>query len=481
MRNRCQNLFRIAREYKDYQVDQGLMFAGELLTLVPRLEDPTFEKEAVLLNCELQITAGLFSDAEKNLHSISLPSVDTTLLAQYYSCKAELYTTLHQFSLNRGIQTDYEQKALRVRDSLFNLFPESPRYRAMKLADQGELDKALELLIPLAEGLNADNRNKAFIANSIANIARIKADHTLEKKYLIYAAYSDMKCGVKEYVALTNLAILLFQEKDTERAWKYMKQAHADANMSNSPLRTLQVAALLPAIDKAHREQLESEHNYLRITTILITGLLSLSLAFLLYVLFQRRNIVHKNIQLKELTCRLEESVDSLRVVNLKLHKFNEQRELYISGFLRTHALSLNKSDLYKKQLLQLLRAKELGKMENLLTDDKSKRKELEEFYEYFDSIFLDLYPDFVEEINKLLKKEERVFPPDGSLTSELRVFALIRLGMLDNAQIAATLCCSVKTIYNYRTRMRGKALSDRDLFESRVGAIGKRVPESVN
>ena len=96
------------------------------------------------------------------------------------------------------------------------------------------------------------------------------------------------------------------------------------------------------------------------------------------------------------------------------------------------------------------------------------------ELYAKFDSIFLNIYPDFIEEFNNLLVPEERIYPKqDELLTTELRIYALIRLGITDSNKIASFLRYSLRTVYNYRTKVRNKSAVTRGDFEDYVKKIG--------
>ena len=91
-----------------------------------------------------------------------------------------------------------------------------------------------------------------------------------------------------------------------------------------------------------------------------------------------------------------------------------------------------------------------------------------------FDKAFLKLYPKFVEQFNGLLREDARIELKKGKLlNTELRIFALIRLGITQSSDIASMLRYSVNTIYNYRAQIKNSALGDRDNFEERIKEIG--------
>jgi len=134
----------------------------------------------------------------------------------------------------------------------------------------------------------------------------------------------------------------------------------------------------------------------------------------------------------------------------------------------------INKLEDYRKSLNKKATKGNREELFKILKSTSIIEDELAELYRNFDTIFLNLYPTFVEEFNDLLINEEQVELKDHEkLNTELRIFALIRLGITDSVKIAAFLRYSLSTIYNYRTKARNKAAVSRDEFEKMVMKIG--------
>ena len=99
--------------------------------------------------------------------------------------------------------------------------------------------------------------------------------------------------------------------------------------------------------------------------------------------------------------------------------------------------------------------------------------KERAALYKRFDQVFLKIFPNFVDEFNKLLKPEKQIQVKKGELLSpELRIYALIRLGINENEKIAHFLNYSVNTIYTYKTKIRGKSNVPSNEFIKKVMEI---------
>jgi light-regulated signal transduction histidine kinase (bacteriophytochrome) len=231
-------------------------------------------------------------------------------------------------------------------------------------------------------------------------------------------------------------------------------------------LRNIQIAKILPVIDKAYQLEREKRQESLQLAIIII-GILTLFLAGIIYYLVK---------QMKKLSRTRKELIKTnrnLKKANLRLSETNHIKEEYIGHFLNQCSVYIDKLSAYRKSLNKKAAN---GKMEELFQMLKSSQiieDELKEFYRNFDTTFLELFPNFVEEFNKLLPAEEQIQPKHASeLTVELRIFALLRLGITDSAKIAGFLRYSISTIYNYRSKYRNNSLVSRDKFEETVMKI---------
>lgn len=294
-----------------------------------------------------------------------------------------------------------------------------------------------------------------------------------------------MKSAVKEYVSLRKLASLVYEDGDIDRAYNYLKCSLEDATLCNARLRTLEISQVFPIIDQAYQLKAKRQQQEMKISLICIS-LLSIFLLVAVFFVYKqmkkvaaaRREVLDTNTLLQELNEELHHSNSQLKEMNHTLSETNYIKEEYIGRYMDQCSTYLDKMDLYRRSLNKIAAA---GKVEELYKAIKSSQfleEELKEFYANFDMTFLQLFPNFVEEFNALLV--EPMQPKAGELlNTELRIFALIRLGITDSTKIAQFLRYSVTTIYNYRTRVRNKALGERDEFEAKVMKIGK-VEEKV-
>ena len=303
-----------------------------------------------------------------------------------------------------------------------------------------------------------------------------------EKEFLIISAIADMTTAVREYISLRKLAILLYQEGDIERAYSYVKICMEDAAACNARLRKLEILEIFPIINDAYQQKAEKQQEQMKWTLASISILSFFLLLAIFYVYKQmkrlaiaRKEVIDTNKRLKELNEELHLSMHKLKEANHSIAENSYLKEEYIGRYMDQCSVYLEKMDNYRRSLGKIAAT---GNVEELYKNIKSSKfieVELKEFYTNFDNTFLQMFPTFVEDFNALLTNDERISLKTGErMNTELRIFALIRLGISDSVKIAQFLRYSVTTIYNYRTKVRNKAAGDRNLLEQEVMKIGK-------
>jgi len=344
-----------------------------------------------------------------------------------------------------------------------------------------QYDEALKLLLPYFPTIKENNHDRAIIAFSISEAYHGKGERNLEKRWLTISSIYDIRSATKEYISLRSLAFILYEDGDINRAYNYIKRSLEDALFCNARLRTIEISQMLPIIDKAYQLQTEAHQRDLIISLVSISILSLFLIIAILFVYRQmkklaltRKHLSIANEQLSNLNKELSLTNQQLKATNNTLGEANIIKEEYIGRYMDQCSVYIDKLDEYRRLLNKTAVA---GKIEELLLKIKSKQfieDELKEFYDNFDSTFLQLFPTFVEEFKALLSDHEDVTLKSGQLlNTELRIFALIRLGITDSVKISHFLRYSLSTIYNYRTKLRNKAIGERGEFEENVMRIG--------
>lgn len=475
---------RLFDEYRSYNLDSSYVYAQRKQELALRLNKQDYLDDATMNMVEFMGTTGMYKEALELLAEIDKKTLPDYLYSYYYHLYRTIYGLMSDYAVTDKKKEEYYQKTDLYRDSLLQINASDTLGHVLVMADKctvhAQYDRAITLLMDYYQKPSLDDHAKALITYTLSEAYRLKGDKQGQKHYLALSAIADLKSAVKEYVSLRKLASLVYEEGDIDRAYNYLKCSLEDATLCNARLRTLEISQVFPIIDRAYQLKTERQQRELKISLICISLLSIFLLAAIFFVYKQmkkvaaaRREVLNTNTLLQELNEELHDSNLQLKDMNHTLSETNYIKEEYIGRYMDQCSTYLDKMDMYRRSLNKIAAA---GKVEELYKAIKSSQfleDELKEFYSNFDMTFLQLFPNFVEDFNALIT--EPMQPKPGELlNTELRIFALIRLGITDSTKIAQFLRYSVTTIYNYRTRVRNKALGERDEFESKVMKIGK-------
>jgi tetratricopeptide (TPR) repeat protein len=470
--------------YSAYKSDSALVYARRKLLIAETLNDEHRITDARLNFASMLGVVGMYKEA---IDLLSRVNIDKTpdLKAYYFHICRTVYGFMADYASSDQEKKHYEELIEAYRDSLLAVHAMNSAPHVMVKSDQlitgGKYDEALSLLMDYYPSIKENIHDKAIIAYSIALAYHGKGIRALEKRWLAQSAVYDLQSATKEYISLRNLAYLLYEDGDVDRAYLYMRRSLEDALFCNARLRTFEISRMMPIIDKAYQHQAASRQRLMMITLVSVSGLTLLLLiaVFIVYrqmqkVAMARQHLNEANEQLNTLNRELSQANDRLQHTNETLLEANLIKEVYIGRFMDQCSVYINKMDEYRRHLHKISLK---GKMEDLMQEITSTRiinEELKEFYSTFDKTFLQLFPGFIEEFAQLLNDTEDIKLKQGEiLNTSLRVFALIRLGIKDSEKISFFLRYSVTTIYNCRTKFRNKARGPREEFESRVMQIG--------
>ena len=480
---------QLYNEYKTYISDSAIHYAKQNIALAESLDDRYRMNESKLSLTSLYIISGLYIESLDILNQIDRSELTDNLLIYYYDSYKQLY---RNYSFNNPNTSVYTEKSSLYRDSLLNVLNKgSNHYQivfAEKLFDENRLAESKQILESLVNQSKEEDHEKAVLTYALANIYRKEENVNKQITYYAISAICDIRNAIMENASMQALAVTLFEIGNIEEAYDCIKSSMEDAMFCNARLRTYEISQILPIIDSAYQERVRNQKSELQLFLILVSLLSLFLIIAVIYVYRQmkkiariRKELYQTNLKLNELNEDLQHTVDQLNDTNKKLSdvnnelsESNEIKETYIGHFLDLCSTYIDKLEKYRNTLNKKAVERKLEELFRMLKSHEMIDQELKELYSLFDNIFLNLYPNFVEEFNSLLVEEERFnLKPDELLNTELRIFALIRLGITDSSRIANFLRYSANTIYNYRTRVRNKAAVPRDKFESYVMKIG--------
>ena len=473
-------------EYHSFNTDSSLAVARERCQVAVRLGRKELQDQARMNTAEIMGTAGMYKEATDLMRSVHIASLPGYLHSYYYHIYRTVYGLMADYAVTGQEKELYAEMTDRYRDSLLLLNADNPLVYTLIKSDQynvrHECDKAIRLLTDYCRQDSVDVHSMAICAYTLSESYRLKGDKGNQKKFLAVSAISDMESAVREYISLRKLAVLLYQEGDVDRAYSYLRLCMDDAVACNARLRILEILEIFPIINDTYQRKSEKQQAQMKWALVSIS-LLSVFLSLAIFYVYKqmkrvaaaRREVMEANTRLKELNGELHHSNEKLKEANHSIAENSYLKEEYIGRYMDQCSVYLEKMDNYRRSLGKIAAT---GNVEELYKNIKSSKwidGELKEFYADFDDTFLQLFPSFVEDFNALLVDGERIYPKGNErMTTELRIFALIRLGITDSVKIAQFLRYSVTTIYNYRTKVRNKAAGDRDLLERQVMGIGR-------
>ena len=449
--------YQIYKDYMAFQTDSAIAYLNRCIALSKTLGNTAFAQSCLALKATQFSIAGYYPEALTTLDQVNRRELDPTGWQNYYYALNHVYGEMGSYTSDKQLNKDYFRKADAYRDSIFMVFPASGetalRKREEQCSSHKDFVRALrynDLRLKLAP---AGSHTFAIVAYfryvELSGMGREE-----EALYwLTESALADIHNAVTDQASLWILAHMLDIDGDIDRSHRYIDHAWQFADLFGARTRSWQISPILRNIDTNFQKK-EAENNRQLVLLAVLATLLSVVLFIsLAYLMRQRQRLAEANRQLDE----------SSRV-----------KEAYIGRFLTTCSLYIDKLDKLRLSVNKLVKNRQFDKVLELTRTAGMKSKDMEALYEHFDEVFLNLFPSFVEQINALLRPDAQfVLSNPKRLTTPLRVFALIRLGMDDSTRIAECLHYSVNTIYNYRAKVRNGALGKRDEFEQKVKMIG--------
>ena len=468
-------------EYQKLNTDSAIQYVKKNLNIAEELQNKELFHLAQLQLVTLFSSSGKYRESEAILKSINKKNLESSLLPNYYISYREFF---EHYAAN-SYSLEYRKQIGKYRDSLLTVLnPNSLEYQINRIQQDilnKKFDNTKKQLLALLEKTKEENPQYAMITYLLGKIAEATNDLESRKKYYALSATSDIKNANKDNASLQELALVFYEIGDVDMAYKLTQSAIEDALYCNVQFRTLLMSEVYSIINTVYQEREAQRKSELQIYLLCISLLSLFLLVAIIYVYKQMKKVSRIRSELYETSQKLVElnkditqTNNQLQESNLQLSESNLVKEEYIAHFFSLCSAYINKLENYRIILNKKATAKQFDEIYKILKSTTLVDNELEELYKNFDIIFLNLYPTFVKDFNALLIPEEQiVLKQNEILNTELRIFALIRLGITDSVKIAAFLRYSLSTIYNYRTRARNKAAVSRNDFEEMVMKIG--------
>ena len=471
---------RLYDEYVAYKFDSAFYYIDKNVKALRKSGDHNrFAASAVRMAHILAVT-GLFDRARRLLDEVAADSINDQQKIAYYNQQSELNLYRSEMAQNTEYFYDYIQRAQYYRQLVIQIAPkDSYDYifnQATYICEAGDTNKAIEMLEDYLLKLEEGTRAYSIVTSTLAFFYQTKEMHQQQERYLLLSAISDERCAIRENNSLRRLSEILMNRGNNDDAYRYLYQAISEARFYGSRIRMMQVGRMAPQILQlydAERTKTQQRTNLL-LTIISFISLILVGIIGYTLRLYRKKHAA--GLQIIEMNKILAQHSEEIETVNTQMKEANRIKEEYIGRFLELSSMLLSNTEQRMKQLNRLARERKLEELYAELKTMEPVNTGIRTFHSHFDTAFLNIYPHFISEVNKLITPENQfVTDDDGALakrlTTELRILALIRLDITDNQEIADILRSSITTIYTYRSKLKANAIN-KDAFEDNVRKI---------
>ena len=467
---------RIYDEYMAYNFDSAYYYINKNVERQRALGHADRFATSAVRMAHILAVSGIFNNARLLLNEVRVEDISTANKIDYYEQQSELNLFRSEMANFTPLFPAYVDSMQHYRQKILEIAPHDSYNYIFNLAtytcEQGEVDKAIKMLEDYLPKLRQGDRHYSIVTSTLAFFYTHKDQPETREKYLLLSAISDLRASILENNSLRELSIILLERQEYKKAYNYLQQASEDAKLYGSRLRSLQAARLAPLITQAYdteRVRMQNRTYILLAILSVITLLLIGTIAFILSMMRKRRAAIEK---INTLNQELERRNAAIEAANNEMKESNRIKDEYIGRFLELSSNYIQRGEDRAKLLNRLARDKKMAELYTELKSSASLNESIRLFYQNFDTAFLNIYPNFIKEVNSLMANGNQ-FEVDGGqkLTTELRILALIRLGINDNQKIADILRSSITTIYTYRSKINSRALS-KDTFQDGIRMI---------
>ena len=484
--------YRLYEEYTPFVNDSAIIYLKRCIEIARKTG-----KQSEVGKCQALIaircsSTGKFIEALNTLSAIDTTQLDNIAKGTYYMAYNQVYGEIIYYRNPITPEAQYGAMAAEYRQRMYAALPPTSnsvfQYRELDALNAHDNREAMRINDQWLSHVEKGSHPYALVTLYRYLAYKAENDSTRMMYWLAESVLTDIKNGVMDQGSMWEMANQLMGLNDVDRAYKYISFNSICANRFGSRQRLAQISPLLSVIAKMYKDE-NDQYNRRQNYTLCIISILALMLLIsVFYVSRQRHKLAiarddlaktnhqqHElNAQLKSLNEQLSCTNSQLSVVNHELTDANRVKEESVSRFMRLCSIYINKIEDLRKRVHKKLKTRQYDELYKMTRPQNFKEEELEEFYTNFDSAFLQLFPHFLDSFNALLRPEERIEQPKKEqLSTPIRIFALIRLGITDSSKIAEFLHYSVNTIYNYRAHIKKGAINDKDSFEEDVRKIG--------
>jgi len=479
---------QLYKEYKPYICDSAIHYQNKNIEIAILLHDKNKEDESRLELAYLMGSIGSYKEAVDLLENIDRSGLSSLRLIDYYNSYFRVYGELAFYTQDKRESQIYwkvfDANLISLKSAIT---PENPLYLQLKedsARNAHNFEEALKLNQISLSNTTSGTPNHALVTFRRSMIYQWQGNKEKQKYFLALSAISDIQSAIKDQASLMILAQILYEEGDIDRAYNYIRFSWNATMFYNAKLRSLQSSSILSLIDKTYQSKIEKQKTKLQFYLILTSSLLIL-LVFALFIIYKQikrlstakknlqlanADLNHLNAELIKLNGELTSVNQIINITNNELSESNTIKEVYIGRFIELCSTYINKIDDFRKKVHNKIKDGKINDAKLMTQTQDIMDEEFNELYANFDNTFLQLFPDFVGKVNELLNENDRFFLKKGELLNpELRIIALMRLGISDGSKISQFMRYSLTTVYNYRTKTKNRTYLPKEELDNKI------------
>lgn len=488
-------------EYMVYDSDSALSYIHKNLDIAQRLNNPQWVAQWKIEQSFISSATGFLKEGLDLLNEIKVENLSSYAKTDYYGQMMYLYSHYGQYSGENSSQTAlYNIQEKSYRDSVYFHIPgDHPLYLWYRGWQSKGTPQAAEVRDQLSHVLATSKFNSRPDAMNSYILAQLYKEENKEEeflRYLILSSMADIRSANHDIASLEELGKILYEKGEIDRGYSYLNYCLSCAQLYKNRIRMIGISSALDAIHKTYEQRNKKQEADLRRYLLIVSMLSLVLLAAIFFIALQMKRLKDSRKKLNVANQALNNHVDELELAHVQLAEANNQlqslngqlleannkltesnyvKEEYIGYVFNICSSYISKLDEYRKNINRKIKAGMVEEVKKMTDAFSLASNELKEFYANFDAIFLHIYPDFVSDFNALLQPDKQIIPKEGELlNTELRIYALVRLGISDSVKIAEFLHCSAQTVYNNRLKTRSKAIVPRENFAEIVKSLGK-------
>ena len=475
---------RLYDEYVAFRFDSAHHYIKKNLEILSQQGNHELTASCLIRMSHILAVSALFDKAEKTLDGIHPELLSTEGRVAYYNQRAELNLYRSEMAQYTPYISEYIDSTQHYRQLILQIAPKESFEYITNLSsyacERGDVARAIHLFEDYLKKLRQGDRRYSIVTSTLAYFYSRANQPDQQERYLLLSAINDLQGAILENNSLRELSAILMERGEYEKAYTYLSQASNDARLYGSRLRSVQVARMAPLITRAYdaeRTQAQRRTNILLIVISTIALLLIGTILYTLSLIRKRRlaneKISRMNAELQHHNAEIRTMNEQIQMVNTEMKEANRIKDEYIGRFLELCSALIHRGEERMRALNRLARDRKLEELYAELKNNRPINEGIRMFHQNFDTAFLNIYPDFISEVNRLLQPDKRFEVSEDStrLTTELRILALIRLGITDNQKIADILRSSINTIYTYRSTLKSRS-TVKDTFEDDIKRI---------